>query len=185
MKKLFIYSIVALTACGGSSSNDGSNNSANAIPSNIVGVWDSSTDEGAQGVDEAYVAINADGNVFSYDYAGDTFDNWGNCYWIAENSIQLKSRGGSKYLSTITFPNLPSISQEVELTVSGNVLTVVGKDVDDEDGDGNTTEIRVDTMTRSTRAVASFTPHCTDSFSVARSQIPAKKPKASAFLPLN
>lgn len=193
-KLLVIVSAFVLTACGGGSSKSDSESNANqsgtvsssssaaetvnGIPSNFVGVWDSSTDEGVDGFDELYVAIDASGNISSYDFAGDTFDDWGNCYWIDKNTFKLKSLGGSKYLSTETYPGSSGAAKELEIKVSSGVLTITGKDVDDLDDDGNTTENYTNSMKKSTKTVQSFTPECTDSFAVARSLIPAKQQKS-------
>lgn len=180
MKKMLLAGIFTLTACGGSGGSDSTGDPKTITNpfSSLVGVWNSSVDEGSDGFDEAYIVISEDGKVSSYDYAGDTFDDWGNCYWIAKNIIQLKSLGGSKYLSTVIYPGLPADAEEVEIKISGNTLTLSGKDTDDIDGDGNTTENSSETMTRSTRTTASFSPECSDTFSVARAQIPAKQPKS-------
>ena len=180
-KLLVIASAFVLTACGGgggSSKSDSSNSEntpANGIPSSFVGVWDASADEGADGFDTFYVAIDASGNISSYDFAGDTFDDWGNCYWIEKNVFKLTSLGGSKYSSTETFSGA---SKEVEIKVSGGVLSITGKDVDDLDDDGNTTENYTTTMKKSAKAELSLTPECSDSFAAARALIPAKQQKS-------
>lgn len=183
-----VLSAFFLTACGGGSSGSNDSNSvsisssANGIPANFVGVWDASTDEGVDGFDQFFVAIDASGKISSYDYAGDTFDDWGNCYWIAKDLFQLTPLGGSKYRSTMTEDG-EVFSEEIEINVSGSSMTIKSKDVDDEDDDGNTTETITETLKKSTRLVSSFTPECTDSFGAARALIPAKQAKSSNLLP--
>ena len=71
------------------------------------------------------------------------------------------------------------MSKEVEIKVSGGGLSITGKDVDDSDDDGNTTESYTTTMKKSAKAVQSFTPECSDSFATARVLIPAKQQKSS------
>lgn len=195
MKKLVmnasVLSVLALAGCGGGSGKSGSENntsqssmasassqSANGIPSNFVGVWDASTDEGVDGFDQFFVAIDANGKISSYDFAGDTFDDWGNCYWIEKDAFQLTSLGGSKYRSTAIYSGSNGEFEDIEVTVSSGVLTTVAKDVDDLDEDGNTSETYTDTMTKSARTLQSFTPECADSFAAARSLIPAKQSKS-------
>lgn len=39
--------------------------------------------------DEGYTVFLEDGLVSDYDYAGDSFDNAGNCYWIDRNTETL------------------------------------------------------------------------------------------------
>lgn len=187
-------SAFVLTACGGGGGGGGdgsdrggfgnnSSASVNGIPSNFVGVWDATTDEGADGIDQFFVVIDANGKISLYDFAGDSFDDWGNCYWIEKDAFLLTPLGGSKYRSTVTISGSEVELEDIEITVSGNVMTTKSKDVDDIDDDGNTTETNTDTMKKSSRSVESFTPECTDNFNTARSLIPAKQAKSLNLLP--
>jgi hypothetical protein len=182
-----ILSVFVLTACGGGGSSNSdrqsnSSQSANGIPSSFVGVWDASTDEGVDGFDQYYLSIDASGKISTYDFAGDTFDDWGNCYWIEKDVYQLKSLGGSKYRSTAIYAGSNGEFEDLEITVSGGELTSSSKDVDDVDDDGNTTESYTETIKKSSRTVQSFTPECVDSFAAARSLIPAKQAKSSSLV---
>ncbi len=208
-----LVSSCILTACGGGSSKSGSENNAgqsstssastrssssssglsssvsssslatSTIPANFVGVWDASTDEGSDGFDQFFIAIDASGKISTYDFAGDTFDDWGNCYWIEKDAFLITPLGGSIYRSTVTLSGSEGEFEDLEITVSGGVMTTKFQDVDDSDDDGNTTEMISETMAKSTRSLESFTPKCTDNFNLARSLIPAKQAKSLNLRP--
>ena len=73
--------MLSLTACGGGSSNN-SPAETKATVASLAGIWDVGGDGGTEGKDESYMVIDSNGSVSIYDYAGDSFDNEGNCYWI-------------------------------------------------------------------------------------------------------
>lgn len=131
-----------------------------------MGVWDAATDEGVDGVDEYYIAIDSEGFVSTYDYAGDSYDDWGDCYWIGIDVAQLSALGNNRYLSE----DSEDEEEELVITVSGNTMTIRGVDDDPDDASS---------MVRSSRNLSSFTPDCVDSFENARALIPAKKAKVS------
>jgi hypothetical protein len=120
--------------------------------------------------------------VSIYDYAGDTYDARGNCYWINTNSAKLTSAGGSKYISTLFDPPLPPEVTELDMVAAGDTLTVKSIDVDDMDDDGNTSEYYIEYYKRSNRSVASFTPECAGSLAAARAEIKATPRKANIQL---
>lgn len=171
MKKLLMMSLLALTACGGGSGDGDTDGefTGGGDASKLVGVWDATTDEGVDGVDEYYISIDSEGFVSAFDYAGDSYDDWGDCYWIGIDVAQLSALGNNRYLSTPA--DLEDEEVEMVITVSGNTLTMRGVDDDPEDASN---------MVRSSRNVSSFTPRCLDSFEDARALIPAKKIKISA-----
>jgi hypothetical protein len=67
--------------------------------------------------DEGYVVISADGSYSEYDYAGDGYgyenDEYGNCYWIDEEFLDLAPVSSNRYdlvlfdstIATIEFTN--------------------------------------------------------------------------------
>ncbi len=77
---LSLVTVGLLSACGGSDS--GPNRSDAEDISDIVGTWVFSytTDDGL--TDEVYYDIRTDGAWWVYNYAGDSFNNDENCYWV-------------------------------------------------------------------------------------------------------
>ena len=200
MKQLLLCAVIALTACGGAGSekknanetegtggikdrivNGSVSGGGGGVSSDIVGVWDDSYDDPDYGFDEFYIVIDSNGNLSSYDYAGDAYDNWGNCYWINKNASKITSLGGAKYLISDSYDQ--EDVEEMEIKVSGNIMSWSFRDIDDGDEDGNTTEYlpEPDPFTRSTRTVASFTPECVDSAAAAHALIPTMKQKTSVL----
>ena len=72
--------ILVLSACSGDGSSGGK------IPSQLVGVWDTSQQVG-QVVDELYTVVRSDGTGTDYDYQGDSFDQGLNCYLVSDYTI--------------------------------------------------------------------------------------------------
>jgi hypothetical protein len=179
MKKLILCSLFSLTACGGSGDGGSSGGITLGKVESLAGVWDNSEDLGVDGLDESYIAIDKDGYLSVYDFAGDTFDNWGNCYWIEEKFAQITYVNGDRY----KIKDLSSSdSSEVEMTVSNQKLTIKEVDVDDLDEDGNTTEILTFELEKSSKMTADFKPKCVDSMAQARALIPAKREKLSPLV---
>jgi hypothetical protein len=177
MKKLILCSVLALTACGG---GGGSSEKALSKVESLAGVWDDSEDFGRLGIDESYFTLDKDGYISTYDFAGDTFDEWGNCYWIEEKLGQITHLSGDKY----SFKDSETAKvTEIELIYSNQILTIKQPDTEDSDEDGNTTEMTAFEAKRSSKTVASFTPKCADTMSQARTIIPAKSPKSSPLDP--
>lgn len=72
---------VLLGACSLDSNNDSKNYPINEPTlEEISGVWDYSSDHGEYGIDEFYLVVNTSGELFHYDYLGDSYDNLENCY---------------------------------------------------------------------------------------------------------
>lgn len=161
MKKLVIMSLLSiLTACGGGSGDGGGDfTGGDDSLDKLVGVWDATTDEGTEGVDEAYIVIDAEGYLTVYDYAGDSFDREGNCYWI-DVVDQLVPLGNNKYDS--------DVFTDLKITVSGSKMQVSGKD----EGESFSVSYR-----RSSRTVSDLIPECSDSFAT----VPATKAKSLAM----
>ena len=167
MKKLLMMSLLAtLTACGGGSGDGGGDFTSGGSASKLVGMWNATTDEGEDGIDENYLAIDSDGFVSLYDYDGDTYDDGENCYWIEEDVAELKALGDDRYR---VVQEGSSDTQILIITVQNNTMTIA------EEGD----EEDFSTLTRSSIPVSDFTPECSDSFEDARALIPAKKAKIS------
>jgi hypothetical protein len=178
MKKLVLCGLFALTACGGGGGDDNDDFTSDAKIDSLVGVWDNTEDYGTYGKDVSYISIDKNGYLSIYDYAGDTFDEWGNCYWIDEKYAQLTHLSGIQY----SIKDLEtSKSGVIELTATRVSLRVTEADVDDIDEDGNTTETRTYTLAKLTKTVADLTPECVDSEAAARALIPAKREKVTPF----
>lgn len=173
VKKLVFCSLFVLTACGGGSSKDDTGK-----VENLAGIWDASEYWDDGDMDEIYIHIDSDGYLSSYDFAGDTLDNWGNCYWIDEKYAKINHIDGNKY--QISSDN-SSENIEVEIRVSNKKLTIKEADIDDLDDDGNTTEMVTTELEKSSKTIADFTPECVDSEEAARALIPAKKEKVEFF----
>ncbi len=54
----------------------------------LAGLYDVSIDT-EEGFDEYYLHLDEFGNGTIYDYAGDSYDDYGNCYWIIPDSLQV------------------------------------------------------------------------------------------------
>ena len=65
--------------------NNGDNviidDTSNSSITDIVGVWDDSETLDNGEIDEVYLVIRSSGEVFFYDYDGDSFDKGANCYY--------------------------------------------------------------------------------------------------------
>lgn len=145
MKKLMILlSVLVMSACGGSSSDGDDNNVGK-----LAGVWDFTTDEGVEGVDEFYMVIDSEGYISYYDYAGDSYDNYANCYWVDEDIAQLKSLGENRY--EWVFFGDSDYSFESIMIRSGNKLTLKETDSSDEF-----------VVYSASQQVSDFTPNCDD-----------------------
>lgn len=91
---------LGLAACGGSGGGD-SNKTGDL--SKLEGVWKANELMGKEGlppnetvlIDEYYLAFNSSGLMTVYDYAGDSYDDYGNCYWVG--NFQVVSKGNDKY----------------------------------------------------------------------------------------
>lgn len=130
---IFLSSV--LTGCGGGGGDGGGIQGSTGIPSELAGVWDvSETFDGLY--DEFYVVIRRNGTGTDYDYAGDSYDNHANCYWI--DQFEIESLGDDEYrieYSDGTF--------DVTLTAEDDTLYVNGTPYE-----------------RATQEESDFTPEC-------------------------
>lgn len=112
----FTAGALLLSACGGGGSSSGNKTTL----SDVAGIWKSETTyEGEEGVDVVYQVIQSDGTQITYDYAGDSYDNYANCYWIDEKP-DIIELGDGKFSQTYDEPFVVSMS------VSGDTLTITG-----------------------------------------------------------
>ena len=92
----------------------------------IIGIYDVSSDEGVDGIDEAYFGIDSNGNMSWYDYQDDSYDLGTNCYYIDSNVDQLTHISGNTFSS--------SYSETVTITVNEKgALTLAFSEFPDED----------------------------------------------------
>lgn len=81
----------------GNSSDNGTRRETTGNFSELVGVynWNDTTED--DNSDEGYIVIDQQGIVSEYDYAGDSFDNFANCYWVEEELMTLEPASGNRY----------------------------------------------------------------------------------------
>lgn len=145
----------AITACGGGSGS--------SSPASIVGVWDASEDLGNEGFDEFYTVIGSDGSLTDYDYAGDSYDNAGNCYWIYRNYGAIELVEDKIY--TVVYYGVSSVNfATIDVTKSKMTVTITSPQ-----------EEEPFTYKRSNKRVSDFIPECDES--VGRSHATGTKPK--------
>ncbi len=77
--------------------------------------------------DEGYNYISESGSLSIYDYAGDSFDNEGNCYWISENFATFTHVSGYTYLQEISSTGATG---EISIRRTSSGITISGVDVD-------------------------------------------------------
>jgi len=159
-KALLTLSILALTACGGGGGGDTNNLTGNSS-SSITGVWDGTENLGSDGVDEIYYAIESNNLLTIYDYAGDSYDREGNCYWLV--IIQLKPLGNNKYTATPLGELAGESPAEFTITRKSDKLTIEFTDSEDLKEDSVT-------LTKSNKSVNNFTPECANSSRTAPSR---------------
>lgn len=131
---------VILTGCGSDDNDDGSQAGLELIS----GVWDAFDLEG-QLVDEGYLYISPNGEITSYDYLGDSFDNGDNCYSeFFEGTVSFVSD------SLYVFENVDGEERELDIRVTNDILRL--SPVDDES--------LVDEFPRSTLFLSDLSPIC-------------------------
>lgn len=172
MKKMIYGSLLLLGACGGGSGGDDTPKTPQYGTAEIAGLWDMSEEVSTGVRDELYLHIASDGKGTIYDYAGDTYDEWGNCYWIDAGVDFTHVEKNSFKLGL----------EPVEAFVNNNQLTLKMQDIGDADEDGNSLETITVELARSNKKVVDFKPECSDSFASARALIPAKGKKPDAVL---
>lgn len=82
MKKILALTISSLflVACGGGGSSDNGSNNDQPSLSDISGIWDARETDGDE-VDELYLVIKDYGEIITYDYDGDSYDQGSDCYY--------------------------------------------------------------------------------------------------------
>lgn len=149
-KKLLGFVMLTLAACGGGSGDDNGGSTFGGGDRSIDGLWDATENMGQEGIDEIYYEFDKGGLLTVYDYAGDSYDQEGNCYWIFSSS--MKSLGKNKYEITPLFEEGESFV--FTIARSGDNLTIEFNDPE-EPSDKIT-------IPRSTKSTSSFTPECAD-----------------------
>lgn len=99
------FMAVLLTGCIEIEENGDEDGNAENIPTSITGVWNMTTDEGSEGIDEYYLVIRSNGDILYYDYMGDTYDQGDNCYRIYSGSERIEWRSGINYIWHYTESN--------------------------------------------------------------------------------
>lgn len=77
--------------------------------------------------DEGYHYISESGSLSIYDYAGDSFDNAGNCYWIAENFATFTHVSDYNYLQET---NSTGATSEISIRRTSSGISFSGVDED-------------------------------------------------------
>lgn len=170
MKKLALtLSVLALAACGGGGGGGGGNNLTGNSSEKLEGIWKSSINEEAEGIDEIYFVFTSGGLLTIYDYAGDSYDNYANCYWIA--NAQFKSKGNDKYEISSFEAGDTSEKITATITVSGSFMTMKTE----EDG-----TVYTERLTKSYLKESDLTPEC-DASSNSRSMQNTQKAPTSVL----
>lgn len=148
MRLAVIFSLIfTLSACGGSSS-DGDRTTASI--DKLVGVWDATEVDPEEGEDVTYLVIDSEGLVSIYDYAGDEYDDAGNCYWVVRDVAGLEATGDNHYDFTWFSQNE---TYPVIITVSGNTLKMY---------DEGESSADAWVLTKSTLRESDLIPECND-----------------------
>ena len=140
---LALFLVVSLVSCG-----DGGGGSSSTAPSlvDIAGVWDASRTSG-QDIDENYIVFKINGQMVTYDYMGDSYDEGQNCYEKVLSII--KDLGNGKFMVV----SEDGERDYVQISLSSNKLRLTGEE-------GNM-KISV-TWTRANLLESYFTPLCSD-----------------------
>lgn len=170
MKKVYLTPLalvisMAISGCGGGDDSSGataSESPTNSSSESISSVDNSSTSSGNTTFnslagtykwpdkdnegDEGYIVISSSGLIVNYDYAGDSYDNEGNCYWIGDTS-QLSVISGN----TMKVTHEDGTIEHAEYVATGDGFRLTGTD---EEGPFNVTFRKV-ALTES-----DFTPEC-------------------------
>jgi hypothetical protein len=125
IKQCFVFTLfcILFTGCGGS--DNGETSSSAEGFSSIAGVWAWPNDGDG---DEGYLVIRSNGTAADYDYAGDSFDNRGNCYWI-DDSDQITHVSGHNYEIAYEYQGKLETDPVTIQVVSGGLM-VQGVDED-------------------------------------------------------
>lgn len=124
-KYLIVFILILVQGCSSGDGGDSVDSVDSITPTladialaDIVGVWDDSKVYSSV-TDEMYTVIRADGTGSYYDYMGDSFDNFGNCYEVLL-SFTVEDLGGGNFLVDGT--------NVVHLTITNGALISVHSD---------------------------------------------------------
>lgn len=159
MNKIILCAVVSLmlAACGSGSSSSSNEDIGNIESlSELAGLyaWDDSEDG-----DEGYVHIASNGRLINYDYAGDSYDNYANCYWVDDYNEYITHVSGNTF--SVTFEDwseqendFVTITEIITITETTNGIRVRGTDID---GDKYN-----NLLGRSNLNISDLTPDCDD-----------------------
>lgn len=137
--------------------------SASTSASNISGIYDL-TALSESGDDVVYLEIADDGTLIYYDYQQDAFDEADNCYFIDRGLTAYSSIGGDEYIAT-SYSNYADVNcdttvQTITVVRSDTQLSTTSVDIDDEDQDGDTTDLVTEVVPKLTGLTADSFNRC-------------------------
>ncbi|TCS43661.1 hypothetical protein [Reinekea marinisedimentorum] len=107
---------VTLSSCG---SESGGGESADITSlKDLAGVYDDSDSYEDGTVDEYFILVRENGSVASFDYAGDSYDDYDDCYWIFDDEDTLTHVSGSTFYSEYNDENVTVTSEGSKYTFS-------------------------------------------------------------------
>ena len=118
------------TGSGGSGGGETLNISGSISSlADIVGVYEDFWDEGGGIIDEIYIEIAADGQVWEHDYQGDSYHQGPNCYDIGYWD-EIEHRGGNVFYSDASFAEFEARFENNRLVMDfGSYEEVLGPKV--------------------------------------------------------
>jgi hypothetical protein len=89
-------------------------------------IWDTSGTYSNGITDEYYLHISSDGQITDYDYAGDSFDNLDNCYYVIQDSkfvaVENNERGTDQFRLNFMDKPVSDFTVTLALDASGNLV---------------------------------------------------------------
>ena len=147
---------VGLAKCSALFANGGSSAS-------IAGLYNVSDTFEPNLVDVAYLEISNNGTMTLYDYQQDDFDEGDNCYIIESGVSVLSPLEKNEFVSTLYIDedeNCDIITEQATIIRTETELTATFVDTDDEDDDGDTTELISDVLPVATGLTTESFNHC-------------------------